>query len=218
MLEHDDYDSAREDRLDIRERGDRIHAGQWVSGTLLAHGQANFRFEPEGSKSYYVKIRGPVGEETYWGTDFKRAIEESRSKVQIGERVGIRIRVKEKLPDGRRMNRWEVETPEFVVRQRQIAREILKDPVTARQRGREHPELTGSYLVIRGAELLAQNRYSTDEDRKRFVEKVREAIGLPPEPTRERSAARPPVQRASDERRAAYSDARRHSKEPFARE
>ena len=178
----DRHYAVREDRGETRERHDRLYAGQWVYGKLEEHGPAKYHFDPQESDSYYIKLSGSTWRETLWGKELEKALALSKSGVEVGDRVGVRIRSKERLASGRKMNRWEVEKPEFIASRLKQAREILKDPVTARQRGKEHPELTGSYLVIRGAELLANNRYNNPEDRARFVESVRQAIGLTPQP------------------------------------
>ena len=65
-----------------------------------------------------------------------------------------------------------------------------------RQAARQHPELAGTYLQVRAAELAAR-QMRDPLDQKRFVEKVREALAvsvargdpLPPVRLREDRAA-----------------------------
>src|SRR5580700_2567459 len=134
----------------------RIRDNDWVVGELLAHGQANYRFDELASQSYYVRLRtleteqgarrraqeadragreidgreerrpwspDDGGVRILWGTDLKRAIEESKSRVKVGQIVAARIVARERLyfesnPKTRGedrknsyRNRWEVETP-----------------------------------------------------------------------------------------------------------
>jgi hypothetical protein len=130
------------------------------------------------------------GIRTLWGADLKRAIEESKSHVRVGQVVAARLVGREPLapytgkagsrpanpqiPNYR--NRWEVETPQFIDERAKTARRILDNPVEARREGNSHPELAATYLVIRGAELLAKHRYPHPDDQKRFVERVREVL------------------------------------------
>src|SRR5258707_1783362 len=102
----------------------RIRDNDWVVGELLAHGEANYRFDELASPSYYVRLRtleteqgahrraqdadragreidgreerrpwspDDGGVRILWGTDFKRAIEESKSHVKVGQIVAARI-------------------------------------------------------------------------------------------------------------------------------
>ena len=217
----DRHYAVREDRAETRERRDRLQAGQWVYGKLEEHGAAKYHFDPQESDSHYIKLSGPTWRETLWGREIKKAITFSKSGVKVGDHVGVRIRSKDRLQSGRKLNRWEIEKPEFIAARLKLAREILKDPVTARQRGKQHPEITGAYLVIRGAELLANVRYNNDEDRVRFVESVRQAVGLTPQPFKpqpETLRTSPPAQpRAGADRHREVAPASRTPREPFTR-
>jgi hypothetical protein len=211
MFDREEGEEARRAaRAEIRERADRLHAGDWVGGRLLKHGKAPYQHEAGNSDSYYVRLQTTHGTVDLWGTDLERAVGESRSRPKVGDAVGVRITGREPLDNGKTWNRWQVETAMFIVQQKRIAREILENPITARRSGKEHPEITGSYLVIWGAELLAKHRYSSEERRREFVAGVREAIGLtrkplqatpspaahdPPDHTREQNLSQRPPQR-----------------------
>jgi hypothetical protein len=217
----DRHYAIREDRAETRERHDRLQAGQWVYGKLEEHGAAKYHFDPLESDSYYIKLSGPTWRETLWGVGLEKALAQSKSGVEVGDRVGVRIRSKDPLASGRKMNRWEIEKPEFIAARLKLAREILEDPVTARQRGKQHPEIAGAYLVIRGAELLANVRYNNDEDRARFVEKVRQTIGLTPQPFKpqpETLRTSPSAQPRDDaDRHREVAPTSRTPREPFTR-
>jgi putative DNA primase/helicase len=192
------------------ERGTR--SGALLTGTLVEHGRAPYQHNPKEPLSYYVKIETAQGDRTVWGVDLERAFKESLSQPVAGDAVGLRsIRqepVKVKTPDrdgdgkvvGHKdletlRNRWIVEKQSFFEERAQAAR-TLRDPnIDAKQGGRRHPELTGSYLQVHAAELAAK-QMRDPQDQKRFVEKVREALAasvargepLPPVRLREQRA------------------------------
>src|SRR6202030_1027327 len=71
------------------------------------------------------------------------------------------------------------------VKERRVAREILETPVGARRAGKDGATVTGSYLLVSAAEMLAAVQFTDEPSRKRFVAKVRKAAGLVPEPFKE---------------------------------
>ena len=94
-------------------------------------------------------------------------------------------------------NRWVIEKKEFF-EQRATAAQILRDAMLGpREAVRQHPELAGTYLNLRAAEL-ASKALRDPEDRRRFVGQVRGALaddierGEPLQPVRlrERTARR----------------------------
>ncbi len=126
MYGEDEADDRRRNiREEIQEFRDRVYGGQWVVGELRSHGEANYKFDPDAGKSYYVELRVAHGNEILWGKELKEAIASSKSRVKVGERVGVRIIEKEQLPGARTLNRWQVEKPDFIQPQRLLAREIL---------------------------------------------------------------------------------------------
>jgi putative DNA primase/helicase len=195
------------------ERGTRS-AGLLV-GTLVEHGRAPYQHNPKEPLSYYVKIETPKGDRTVWGVDLERAFKESLSQPVAGDLVGLRsirqepVKVKTPERDGEgkvvgqkdletHRNRWIVEKQAFFDERAQAAR-TLRDPnIDAKQGGRRHPELTGSYLQVHAAEL-ASKQLRDPQDQKRFVEKVREALaasvarGEPLPPVRLREERAPEV-------------------------
>jgi putative DNA primase/helicase len=184
-------------------------------GTLVEHGRAPYQHNPKEPLSYYVKIETPKGDRTVWGVDLERAFKESLSQPVAGDLVGLRsirqepVKVKTPERDGEgkvvgqkdletHRNRWIVEKQAFFDERAQAAR-TLRDPnIDAKQGGRRHPELTGSYLQVHAAEL-ASKQLRDPQDQKRFVEKVREALaasvarGEPLPPVRLREERAPEV-------------------------
>jgi hypothetical protein len=199
MFDQDEAEEARRRaRHEARERADRLYAGDWLGGRLLAHGKAPYRFEPENPESYYVRLQTAEGRQVLWGADLERAMRESKSRVKVGDAVGVRIVSREKLDGVRTWNRWQVDTAMQIVKERQTARKILEDPITARRAGQNGAILTGSYLLVAAAEMLARVQFTDEASRKTFVEKVREAAGVRPRPFDERAPSAQELVRADE--------------------
>ncbi len=176
------YDAQQRARQEERERKDRLYAGDWLGGRLLAHGKAPYHNDPNNMESYYVKLTTQHGRLTLWGKDLARAIKESKSHVKVGDAVGVRITLRESFGPDKSFNHWQVDKAIDIVKERRIAREILEHPISARRARRDGTTVTGSYLLVTAAEMLAEARYTDEASRKRFVEKVREAAGMSPTP------------------------------------
>ena len=203
----------------------RVRDNDWIVGELLSHGEANYRFEELGSRSYLVRLRtqeseqgarrrteeadrlGPGidgreerrpwspddgGVRIIWGSDLKRAIEESKSQVKVGQIVAARIVRRERLylesqqkrPGGAEptyRNRWEVETPQFVAQRQRFARQINDSYQSARRRGADDPESLALYLIHDGARRLAEQRFANAEDQQKFLSRVRNFFEASPE-------------------------------------
>jgi hypothetical protein len=173
----------------------RIRDNEWIVGHLVEHGPAKYQFEETSSLSYFVRLRtqDEDGERVLWGADLKRAIREAKSPIKVGRVVAARLvgrepvnfsragqnPTAEEIPKYR--NRWEIETPQFIAERQKTARQILDNPIDARRTGQRNPEMTGLYLILRGAELIAQNRFPNPEDQKKFVARVRDVLTVTPE-------------------------------------
>lgn len=217
----DRYDQVAEEarrlaRQQAHERAERLYAGDWLGGRLLAHGRAPYRFDPAADPSYYIRLQTSYGRQVLWGTDLERAIRESRSHVKIGDAVGVRITWREKIDAERRRNHWQIEQAIHIVRERRVAREILEHPISARRAGREGKTLTGSYLLVAAAEILAADRYTDETSRKAYIERIRAAAGLPSRTLGE--PGHPIPQAAQGELRAAPAAPTDPRREGFARE
>ncbi len=203
----------------------RAHKPDLMTGKLLDHGREPYRFNPKEAMSYFVEIGTDKGKLTIWGKDLERAVKESLSKPQIGDEIGLRrtgadrvtVQRKERDQDGKviaerevgtERNRWVIEKREFF-KSRAAAAETLRDATVDRRQGaREHPELVGTYLQLRAAEL-ASKRIRDPEDQKKFVALVRKALadsvarGEPLQPVRVRDRPERVPERKSREREAA---------------
>jgi putative DNA primase/helicase len=188
--------------------------GGLLSGRLADHGRATYRHDPREPMSYFVKLETSRGDRTIWGVDLERALKESLSRPEIGDEVGLRavrqeavkVRSHERDAEGKvisekdletHRNRWIVERRAFFEARAEAAR-TLRDPgIGPKQAVERHPELVGTYLQVRAAELAAR-QFRDQEDRERFVTQVRSALAeavargepLPPVRLRERAAER----------------------------
>jgi hypothetical protein len=167
--------------------------------------------------SYFVKIETAQGERVIWGVDFERAFSESVTKPKAGDDIGLRavrkdsVTVKatkrdktgnvigEKDLDALR-NRWIVEKRAFFDARTAAAATVRDNSVPARDAVKAYPELVGTYLQIRAAELAAK-KLKDPQDRARFVSTVRTSLAdavargepAPSVKMRERTASRPPT-------------------------
>lgn len=134
-----------------------------------------------------------------WGSDLERAIRDSRSRVQIGQTVAVKIIARNPIVsatpwvDGqsgapRYWNRWEVETVQYVAQRNRFAHAVNENRRNARRDGVDGKEALAIYLIQEGAERLAAARYPNAGDRKVFVDRVRNFLEVSPE--RERVIAR----------------------------
>jgi Large polyvalent protein-associated domain 7 len=186
-----------------------------ITGRLIDHGRATYHHDPHEPVSYFVKVETPRGERTLWGVDFERAFRQSLTKPEIGDYIGLRavrqeavtVKTREHDSDGKVLNekdltthrnRWIVEKESFY-EIRAAAAQMVRDPkIDARKGVREHPELAGTYLYLKGAKEVAQRRIRDPEDQRKFVATVRNALAdavargepLPPVRLRNRTADR----------------------------
>ena len=175
--------------------GDRHSTGEGrtVIGELLDHGAEHYQRNPREDMSYFVQVDTASGATDLWGLDLKRAVAESNSRPKIGDRVVVRqtgqrdvtVRTREFDEAGRFLgerdkdthrNRWSIEKEEFVRERARLAAVLRDERVNAESGSRAHPQLLGTYFIIKEAEEFAKERYRTREERRRFVEYTRERL------------------------------------------
>ncbi|MHB1099702.1 MAG: LPD7 domain-containing protein, partial [Burkholderiales bacterium] len=67
-----------------------VRALRQYSGELLEHGEANYNFDKDEGKNYFVKLRDDSGKEhVIWGVDLKQAME--KSGAQLGEKIDLQF-------------------------------------------------------------------------------------------------------------------------------
>ena len=182
-----------------------------IRGKLLEHGRDSYRHDPNETPSYFVRLQTPEGKREFWGRDIERAIARSLSQPKVGDEVilqhtgrdAVTVKRREKDEKGEIhdrdfrafRNRWAFETREFF-EQRAVAADLVRDAsVRPQDAVRQHPELAGTYLNIRAAQLVARSLRDR-EDQRRFADKVRLVLaagverGEPLEPVRLRERSR----------------------------
>ena len=197
--------SSRPEAAPARER--------FIVGRLVDHGPAPYRHDPHERMSYYVRLETPTGGREVWGVDLQRALKESLTNPKTGDEVGLRALRRESVkvqvaerdeagavvreaPLETHRNRWVLEKREFFVDRAAAARTVRDSTVDPKEGARRHPELVGTYLQIRAAEL-ASKQFRDPDDRKTFVARVRTALadaiarGEPLQPVRLKDRAPP---------------------------
>jgi putative DNA primase/helicase len=170
--------SAREERL---------------SGRLVEHGAAPYRFHPQGRVSYYVKLRTPNGDRTVWGVDLERALVESSSRVQVGDLVVVenrgaqRVKLKAPQRNGRgelvgertietHRNRWLIETAAWFAQRAEQAAALREREAAPQDLARRHAELRDAAIALWLGERFVDRRIEEPNDRDRVLAALRERL------------------------------------------
>jgi hypothetical protein len=162
-----------------------------ITGKLVDHGRDAYRHDPNEDPSYFVRLRTREGIREVWGKDIERAVAKSLTQPQIGDEVVLvrtgrdllTVQRPERGADGELTpkevdvfrNRWVIEKQEFFEQRAAAAQIVRNEAVGPREAVRQHPELTGTYLNLRAAEL-ASRALRDPEDQRRFVAQVRGAL------------------------------------------
>ena len=175
--------------------GDRraVSEGRTYVGELLDHGPEHYQRNPREDMSYYVQIGTANRAIDLWGLDLKRALAAAKSRPKVGDRVvvhqtgqrDVTVRAREFDEAGRFLgernkdahrNRWSIEKEEFVSERARLAAILRDERVSAERGARAHPQLLGSYFIIKQAEEFAKERFRTREERQRFIDHTRERL------------------------------------------
>lgn len=210
----------------VRAAGTRRAAGQGrtYTGELIDHGPEHYQRNPKEDMSYFVQVGTQNGAIDLWGLDLKRALAEAKSRPKVGDPIVVRQTGKrdvtvrsrefdaageflgERAKDTYR-NRWSIEKEEFVRERAQLAAALRDEQVTPERGAQAHPQLLGSYFILKEAEEYAKQRYRSREERQTFVESTRKRLAeiiergesLPttrirkPEPQRTRASSQDPL-------------------------
>jgi len=186
-----------------------------IVGKLVDFGRESYRFDPHEEMSYFVQVQTREGKRTIWGQDLQRALSKSLTQPQIGDEIAmwrtgsdaVTVNRRNRNADGEVLNerpmdaqrhRWVVEKSEFFEARSAAAQVVRDQTIDSRQAVKTHPELAGTYLQLRAAELAAHN-LRDPQDRERFVSLVGGALadtvarGEPLQPVRLRE--RQPAER-----------------------
>jgi hypothetical protein len=198
-------EGARDTSAPSEVGGDRVEEGtrrgprrapapeEIITGTLLDHGRDHYQFDPTRKDfSYFVRVQTAEGPRVVWGLDLERAVTQSLSQPQIGDEIAMRrvgadpvtVRREKRGPDGEVLSdepletqrwRWRLERTDFFADRETLAN-VLRNPSISPQRAiRDRPELAGTYLQLRAAELAA-GMFQDAQNRERFVAVVRGAL------------------------------------------
>ena len=165
---------------------------RFITGRLLDHGPAPYRNDPHERISYFVKLETPTGVREIWGVDLQRALKESLTNPKNGDEVELRairrdavkVQVAERDENGSVLrenplethgNHWILEKREFFTERAAAARTVRDTNVDPKEGARRHPELVGTYLQMRAAELAAK-KFQDPADRATFLTRVRAAL------------------------------------------
>jgi len=162
-----------------------------IAGRLVDFGRDAYRHDPREDASYFVRVETRSGHREVWGKDLERAIMHSLTQPQIGDDVVLQQTGRDTVtvnrperdntgqlratPVDTHRNRWVLEKSSFFEERTRTAQLVRDASLDARAAVREHPELAGTYLSLRAAELVAR-RFRDPEDRQRFVSQVRVAL------------------------------------------
>jgi putative DNA primase/helicase len=194
------------------------HQAERVAGRLLDFGKDSYRHDPDREPSYFVRLQTREGVREIWGKDIERAVAKSLTQPKLGDEVvlqrtgrdAVTVRRQARDDSGQPTerpvetfrNRWVIEKQEFF-EQRAGAAQVVRDAaIGARQATRAHPELAGTYLTLKAAELASQ-ALRDSQDRRRFVAQVRGVLaedieqGEPLQPVRLRERGPPLRQRSA---------------------
>jgi hypothetical protein len=164
-----------------------------LTGRLVDHGAASYRFDPKANLSYFVKIQTHDGERTFWGIDLERALIESKSGVGIGDMVSVESRgsqrVKIKVPQRddagnligeqaleTRRNAWRIEKPSWFDELAEKAAALRANLVPKPELVQQHPDLTNAVVGLWLGEQFADRMIERPEDRERVVALVRDRL------------------------------------------
>jgi putative DNA primase/helicase len=159
----------------------------------LEHGRDHYLHNPREDMSYYVKLATKTGVTEQWGVDLDRALTESKSRPQIGDEVALLqtgkkpVTVTARLYDeagqflgeedkSAQRNQWQIEKREFFDQRAQLASVLRDANVTAQVGGERHPQLVGSYFLLKQAEEFAKQTYQTRAEQESFTQLLRERL------------------------------------------
>ena len=204
---------------EVRREAPRQSPEERYEGRLFDHGKDTYLHDPDAEPSYFVRLGIPGGYREVWGKDIERAVAKSLTQPQPGDEVVLQrtgrdaVTVKRAERDAQGQvnhkevqayrNRWVLEKREFFEQRAAAAQVVRDEAIRVQDAVQQHPELAGTYLNLRAAELAAQ-RLRDPQDQKRFVSQVRSALAdgvqrgdpLQPVRLRERTVPGPRKNRA----------------------
>ena len=165
--------SAQPSEASSRPEASHGSSRERIVGKLLDHGRDAYRHDPKEDPSYFVRLQTRDGPREIWGKDIERAVAKSLTQPQVGDEVILQRsgrdavtvqrrardsegQLKEKAVEVYR-NRWVIEKREFFEQRAAAAQVVRDEAIGPREAVRQHPELAGTYLNLRAAELASQS-------------------------------------------------------------
>jgi hypothetical protein len=164
-----------------------------IVGRLQRHGAAPYQFRRGEELSYYVDLLIVGEQKRIWGKDLQRALEQAETKPQLGDVVGVQLvarhaftvthrardesgRVVSQTDREAHRNEWKIEKVQYFSARARAAR-LARDEQQDRARAlAERPELKSTFLSLRAAQALAEQKLADPSDRARFLKLLTEAI------------------------------------------
>jgi hypothetical protein len=162
-----------------------------IVGHLLDHGRDTYRYKTGEAPSYFVRLETRDGLREIWGKDLERAMSRSLSQPQIGDEITLRTQGRDPVEVRRTVrnsaghqdstvvdayrNRWMIEKTQFLMERATAAQVVRNDGIDPKTAVRAQPQLAGTYVTLRAAELAAE-AIRDPLDRRRFVSQVRGAL------------------------------------------
>jgi hypothetical protein len=169
----------------------RSDADTDIVGRLLDHGRDTYRHKTGEAPSYFVRLETRDGLREIWGKDLERAMSRSLSQPQIGDEITLRTNGRDPVEVRRTVrnsagqqdstvvdayrNRWMIEKTQFLMERATAAQVVRNDSIDPKAAVRAQPQLAGTYVTLRAAELAAE-AIRDPLDRRRFVSQVRGAL------------------------------------------
>ncbi|CAG7857038.1 hypothetical protein MCAMS1_01745 [biofilm metagenome] len=148
-----------------------------VRGTLLAHGADHYQHNPKNGQSYYVTLDVNGKEVTKWGSDLKRAMHDSQSLPQVGDKVVLKNTGKEEISipsqavDGKgnvvdetktvKKNTWLVEKAQHYDKIHEFAEALRVGKEIERRVIADNPQLAEAIAVSKLGEKIADQGLRT---------------------------------------------------------
>ncbi|MFM1990375.1 MAG: hypothetical protein RJA99_3332 [Pseudomonadota bacterium] len=158
--------------------------GATTTGTLIASGEAPYRFDSRNARSFFVRMRTDAGQTELWGTGLARALATSSPPIRAGDEISVRKTARGRRTSpagadparGRTPDTWEIERTEELDRRRSRAETLRQAVDLSAEHLASDPVLGDAALIMQAARVFASARLTRDRERTRFVEAVRQTL------------------------------------------
>lgn len=143
----------------------------------------------DGREETLRVTRDSGGTRTLWGVDLERAIQKSKTNVQVGQEIGVRVKETRpvfdssgnQVPD-RFKNIYEVERVSYIRARETNARKIVADHKEGLRLSIDDPLARDIFRLLSAAAAFARRKYPDDEEsQNRFLNGVKRVMEQSPE-------------------------------------